>query len=59
MYGMAIASPFVLLTGLFIGYHALKKELPYTIKDVIVIGWAETKWFLHSNYEKLRGRKAL
>ena len=59
MYGMALAAPCVMLTGILIGHFALKKELPYTIKEVLVMGWAETKWFVHSNYEKLRGRKAV
>ncbi len=58
MYGMAVAAPFVMLTGLLIGHYALKKILPYTIKEILVMGWSETKWFLQSNYEKLRGRKA-
>lgn len=57
MYGMAIAAPFVIVTGLWVGHHALKKEIPYTIKEILIIGWAETKWFLYSNYEKIRGRK--
>jgi Na+-driven multidrug efflux pump len=59
MYGMAIATPFVIVTGLIVGHYALKKELPYTIKEILVMGWAETKWLLYSNYEKLRGRKAV
>jgi O-antigen/teichoic acid export membrane protein len=59
MYGMAIASPFVIATGLLIGHYALKKELPYTIKEILVVGWAETKWLIYSNYEKMRGRKPI
>ncbi len=59
MYGMAIAAPFVMLTGLSIGHIALKKELPYTIKEVLVMGWGETKWFLQTNWQKLKRKKAV
>jgi O-antigen/teichoic acid export membrane protein len=57
MYGMAIASPFVMLTGLLIGHFALVKVLPYTIKEVLVTGWNETKWFIDSNLAKFRSKK--
>jgi len=56
MYGMAIASPFVMLTGLLIGHFALVKVLPYSIREILVMGWNETKWFLQSNFAKLRAK---
>jgi O-antigen/teichoic acid export membrane protein len=59
MYGMAIASPFVLMTGILIGHLALKKELNYTIKDILVTGWVETKWIIQSNWQKLKGKQAI
>ena len=58
MYGIVLFSPAVIFTGLFLGYYALRKEIPYTIKEILITGWTETKWFLKSNYSKICGNKA-
>ena len=57
MYGMALSAPFVLISGLYIGHRALRKELPYTIKGILAVGWVETKWIIVTNWKKLTGNK--
>jgi len=41
IYGVAFASPFTLLTGILVGYIALKKHIDYSFKDVFTIGFKE------------------
>ena len=46
LYGIAFFSPLTGISGVFFGYFALRKKLDYTIKDILVVGWAETKYYI-------------
>ncbi len=41
IYGIAFASPITLLTGILVGYVALKKHIDYSFRDVFTIGFKE------------------
>lgn len=54
MYGIAIVTPIVLFSGLIFGYYSLNKHLPYTFKEIFVMGWAETRWIIQTNLKKAK-----
>jgi len=41
IYGVAFAAPFTLLTGILVGYFALKKHIDYSFKSVFTMGFKE------------------
>ena len=41
IYGVAFAAPFTLLTGILVGYIALKKHIDYSFKGVFTMGFKE------------------
>ena len=41
IYGVAFASPITLLTGIIVGYIALKKHIAYSFRDVFKTGFKE------------------
>lgn len=41
IYGVAIATVFPVLTGVLVGYWALKKYLKFSFKDIYVLGYQE------------------
>jgi O-antigen/teichoic acid export membrane protein len=43
LYGVAFASPVVILSGLVFGHYYLRQHLQFTLKEVMVTGWIETK----------------
>ncbi|MCX6336847.1 MAG: oligosaccharide flippase family protein [Bacteroidetes bacterium] len=55
LYGVAFVSPVVILSGLFFGNYYLKKHLKYTLKDILVTGWYESKLLINktiTNFQK-------
>lgn len=53
LYGIALAGPFVLFSGLIVGYYSLNKYLPYKNRDIFVVGWQESKNVLQSVFKKI------
>ncbi len=47
LYGIAFFSPLTVLSGVIFGYFSLRKRLDYTLKDILVVGWIETKKYTH------------
>jgi O-antigen/teichoic acid export membrane protein len=43
LYGIALFSPLTGISGVIFGYYALRKHLNYTIRDILIVGWQETK----------------
>jgi uncharacterized protein YneF (UPF0154 family) len=41
IYGVAFASPFTLLSGILVGYFALRKHLKYSFREVFSYGYSE------------------
>ena len=54
IYGVAIATVFPLLVGIWIGYWSLKKYQPFTLWHIPAIGYAELKLLMR---EKLHFKK--
>jgi len=54
LYGIAFFGPFTVIAGVLFGYYALKKRINYTIKEIIVVGWKETKTLLSKAYLNLK-----
>lgn len=55
LYGVAFASPVVIISGLFFGNYYLKKHLKYTLKDILVTGLFESKLIINktiSSFQK-------
>jgi O-antigen/teichoic acid export membrane protein len=43
IYGVALATIFPTLVGVFVGYWALKKYEPFSLRQIYVVGFAEAK----------------
>ena len=43
LYGIAIISPLTVISGVLFGYYSLRKNLDFTIKDILQIGLKEFK----------------
>ena len=43
LYGIAFISPLTVISGVIFGYYSLRQHLQFTIKDILVTGWHETK----------------
>ncbi|MDP3394736.1 oligosaccharide flippase family protein [Sediminibacterium sp.] len=54
LYGIAFFGPFTVISGVLFGYYALKKRINYTIKEIIIIGWQETKDIFFKVYVELK-----
>lgn len=52
LYGVAIASLFTYYSGLIFGYVQLKKELDFTLRDVLSVGYKEVKSMIIHLIEK-------
>lgn len=46
LYGIAFFSPLTVISGVLFGYFALRKRLDYTIKDILIVGWGETRSYI-------------
>lgn len=55
IYGVAIATVFPLIVGIWIGYWSLRKYEPFTLQQIPVVGYAELKIFLR---EKLHLKRS-
>jgi len=53
IYGVAIATIFPVLTGVLVGYWALKKYLKFGFKDIYVLGYQELQIFTKAALKKL------
>ncbi len=53
LYGVALVVPLVLFSGLIMGYYSLNKYLPYKNREILVIGWRESKIALQSILNKV------
>lgn len=54
LYGIAFFGPLTVIAGVLFGYYALKKRIDYTLKEIIVVGWQETKTLLSKAYMYLK-----
>lgn len=43
LYGLAKISPITIISGSLFGYFALRKQFYFSIKEIIIIGWSESK----------------
>ena len=59
IYGVAIASIFTFVAGVFYGYWELKKNLDFTMVDIVKIGFTETKLMALNLFTKLKGKAVL
>ena len=46
IYGVALCSAFSLAFGILFGNYHLRKHMNYKFKELIIIGFAEMKWFI-------------
>lgn len=58
IYGVAIASILTFVAGILYGYWAIKKYLNFSMIDIFVVGFAETKTLLGGLLSKYRSKKA-
>ncbi|MDB5139433.1 MAG: Polysaccharide biosynthesis protein [Mucilaginibacter sp.] len=54
IYGVAVASIFTFLAGVFYGYWILKKHLEFTMADIIKLGFTETRLILINLFNSLK-----
>lgn len=54
LYGIAFFGPFTVISGVLFGYYALRKRINYTIKEIIIVGWNETKTIICNVYSKIK-----
>ena len=53
LYGVAISSIFTFLAGVIYGYWMLKKYLNFTIRDILKLGFIETRLITVGMYNKI------
>lgn len=58
IYGVAIASIFTFIAGVFYGYWELKKTLDFTLVDIIKIGFTETRLIVLSLLTRVKVKTA-
>jgi O-antigen/teichoic acid export membrane protein len=58
IYGVAIASIFTFLIGIIYGYWQLKQNLNFTIKDILSLGFTETKLIAANLLNRIRKKTA-
>jgi O-antigen/teichoic acid export membrane protein len=56
IYGVAIASIFTFLAGIVYGYWILKKNLEFTMRGLIKLGYVETRLLTIDLINKLKGK---
>ncbi|MDF2431593.1 MAG: hypothetical protein JWP44_1224 [Mucilaginibacter sp.] len=56
IYGVAVASIFTFLAGVFYGYWILKKHLEFTMADIIKLGLTETRLILINLFNSLQSK---
>lgn len=56
IYGVAIASIFTFLVGIIYGYWVLKKNLSFTIRDILKLGIIETRIITIDLIKKAKGK---
>ena len=52
LYGIAFFGPFTIISGVLYGYYELKKRISYSLREILVIGWQESKYFISKAYSK-------
>jgi len=55
LYGIAFFGPLTVISGVLYGYYELKKRIDYSIREILSIGWQESKTVISRVYTKLKG----
>lgn len=53
LYGIAFFGPFTIISGVLYGYYELKKRISYSLSEILVIGWQESKYVIAKAYSKI------
>ena len=54
LYGVAFISPLTVISGVIFGYYSLRPHLKFTVRDILVTGWVETKYNLTKVFETIK-----
>lgn len=54
LYGIAFFGPLTVISGVLYGYYELKKRIDYSIREILSIGWQESKTVISRVYAKLK-----
>lgn len=53
LYGIAFFGPLTVISGVLYGYYELKKRIDYSIREILSIGWQESKTVISEVYAKM------
>lgn len=54
LYGIAFFGPLTVISGVLYGYYELKKRIDYSIREILLVGWQESKTVITGVYAKLK-----
>lgn len=54
LYGISFFGPLTIISGVLYGYYELKKRIDYSIKEILSIGWHESKALVYKFYAQLK-----
>lgn len=54
LYGIAFFGPLTVISGVLYGYYELKKRIDYSIREILLVGWQESKIVITGVYAKLK-----
>jgi Na+-driven multidrug efflux pump len=54
LYGVALASIVSFIAGVVYGYWVLKKNLQFTMRDILQLGYSETKLLIISLISRIK-----
>ena len=56
LYGVALSSIFTFLAGIIYGYWMLKKNIKFKMRDIVYLGFSETKLLTISLLARVTGK---